>query len=81
MYLPQNNKGGDGKELGYRRHKIGHEVKMFKAGYMVVHNIILSTYVYVSNFPLKNFLNDPLSTYIPQKVNRGYSLHFKKIHI
>lgn len=55
MYLPQNNKG-DGKELGYRRHKIGHEVKMFKAGYMVVHNITLSTYVYVPNFPLKFFL-------------------------
>lgn len=41
MNLPQHNKGGNGKELGYRRRKIGHEMKMFKAGYIVIHNIIV----------------------------------------
>lgn len=78
MNLPQNNKGGNGKELGYRRRKTGYEVKIFKAGYIVIHNIILSTYVCISNFPL-SFFNDPLSIHIPQNM-KGYSLK-KKIHI
>ena len=78
-FLPQNKKGEGGKELGYRRHKIGQELNIFIARYMVIHNIILPAYIYVLQFStVKSLKNNSLSTHISQNIKRDYSLQLKK---